>query len=107
MSEAGVLDVIVSATDLDSIVVVVGDLDAESVPILREQVDRCAGGSVVLDLAGLTFIDSSGVRELLTLRREVCAAGGTLLVRSLSDRARTVMAMLGLLPLFEPLPHLR
>ncbi len=107
MADAGVLDVVVAPTDLDTVVVVRGDLDAVSAPGLRTRVEPYVADTMVLDLSGITFIDSSGVRELLTLRRNVSASGGSLAVRALSERARSVMALLGLLPLFEPLPHLR
>ena len=45
-----------------------GELDvAETDTLLAGVGDIAAGGDVVLDLAGLAFIDSSGVRALIVL----------------------------------------
>jgi anti-anti-sigma factor len=41
-----------------------------------------AGASVELDLAGVTFIDSSGLTALLRLADSVEAAGGTTVIRN-------------------------
>ena len=49
-------------------IVVSGELDLATAPLLREQTDRQLADHaefVVLDLADVAFIDSSGLRELL------------------------------------------
>lgn len=56
-----------------SVLMLTGELDIDSVGKLREQAqDRLAAGryrALTLDLAGLTFIDSSGLGLLLEIRR--------------------------------------
>lgn len=46
---------------------VVGELDLASAPVLEERLGRLVPGllSVVLDLSGLEFIDSTGIRVLI------------------------------------------
>ena len=61
-----------------AVVVPTGELDLATAPALEEALGRAFdGGSVrvVLDLRELEFIDSSGLRTLLTARRQAEAAG--------------------------------
>lgn len=55
-----------------------GDLDIESADVVRGAVDECLGAGVprlVLDLRGLTFIDSSGLRTVIEAARSAAARG--------------------------------
>jgi anti-anti-sigma factor len=49
---------------------IVGDLDMASAPHLRAALAGCDGQAVAVDLAGVTFIDSSGIHALERARRE-------------------------------------
>ena len=66
----------------DADVVVVrqaGELDISSAPTLERQLNELgaiAGSSVVLDLAALTFIDSTGLQCLLRVSRRAAGADG-------------------------------
>lgn len=53
------------------LVTVAGELDIATVPGVREELERCAPvrRAVVLDLRGVTFMDSSAVRMMLEVRR--------------------------------------
>jgi anti-anti-sigma factor len=82
-----------------------GELDLATADLLRERVRTLLGhGSVldtlVLDLAGLEFLDVTGLGALLEARRKLAATGGTLTLR----RPRPmVVRMLTLLNLDEAL----
>ena len=61
-----------------SVVVPTGELDLATAPALEEALSRAFDGDharVVLDLRELEFIDSSGLRTLLTARRQAEDAG--------------------------------
>jgi anti-anti-sigma factor len=62
-----------------AVVVPTGELDLATAPALEAALRRAfhaaAGGRVVLDLRELEFIDSSGLRTLLTARRQAEDAG--------------------------------
>ena len=79
-------------------VAVEGELDISTVGPLRGLIDHLQAQEmpVVLDLAGLTFIDSSGV-ELLW---EACAPGRRVSVTRAHGMPARVLAMTGL-PLAE------
>jgi anti-sigma B factor antagonist len=56
-----------------AVVVPTGELDLATAPALEEALQRAfdgGSGRVVLDLRELEFIDSSGLRTLLTARRQ-------------------------------------
>jgi anti-sigma B factor antagonist len=59
-----------------------GDLDLATVPMLQEHLDRatCSGAVVVIDLAGLGFIDSSGLEVLVRADRQLRASSGQLVL---------------------------
>src|SRR6187200_706831 len=62
-----------------AVVIPTGDLDLATAPALEDALSRSfdgdGGGRVVLDLRELEFIDSSGLRTLLTARRRAEEAG--------------------------------
>ncbi|MCU1590335.1 MAG: anti-sigma factor antagonist [Frankiales bacterium] len=82
-----------------------GELDLATADLLRERVRELLGrGSAVrrlaLDLAGLEFLDVTGLGALLEARRKLTELGGTLTLR----RPRPmVVRMLNLLNLEEAL----
>jgi anti-anti-sigma factor len=51
--------------------------------------------SVVIDATALTFIDSSGLRALLTARDQLHAAGATLHIANLTPSVERVLDMTG------------
>ena len=53
----------------------------------------------VLDLAGLSFMDSSGVAVILRAKRMLSATGAELVVSSPPEQARRVLELAGLSPL--------
>jgi anti-anti-sigma factor len=53
------------------------------------------GGRFVLDLRGLTFIDSSGLRALIMADQRIRGDGGSFIVVRGTDRVNEVMEMTG------------
>ncbi|MBE3069305.1 MAG: STAS domain-containing protein [Planctomycetes bacterium] len=76
-------------------------------PILSEEMAevnallRGAGCDVVLDLADLGLLTSSGISKLLRLRKHMVEMGRRLVLCSLSDRVWGVLLATGLDGLFE------
>lgn len=64
---------------------------------LRVRVARERGGAtVVLDLAGLDFVDASGISVLLSAQRALAARGSSLGLRAPSRMVRKVLRLLDL-----------
>jgi anti-anti-sigma factor len=96
----------VTAADGHAVLAAAGELDIAHTDELTAALHaRLAQGPVRLDLGGLTFMDSSGVRLLDTLMRDVEAQGWTLTMAPELHRAvRRVLELTGMLELlpFEP-----
>jgi anti-sigma B factor antagonist len=81
-----------------------GELDIASAPVLEATVaDLCASGAktVVIDLSGLTFIDSTGLRAILTAQR-ICDSQSCGF--SLVPGAKSIQRLFVLTGLLEHLP---
>jgi anti-sigma B factor antagonist len=85
-----------------------GELDLASAPALRETVARlCAEGTqeIVLDISGLQFIDSTGLRCILAARAACERGGSRMVVEPEPDRiAPQVRRLLQVTGLLERLP---
>jgi anti-anti-sigma factor len=81
-----------------------GELDLAAVPELEDAIAEALTGReplIVLDLADLAFIDSTGLRLLLGLRGAVGERGGRLLLARVSDPVRRLLHITGLVEWFE------
>jgi anti-sigma B factor antagonist len=76
-----------------------GELDIASAPELQTALERLLAGPhdvLVLDLAGLSFLDCAGMRPIRTARRTLEARGGRLLVRHPSPIVERALRLGGL-----------
>ena len=78
MATSDDFDLTIEKLPLDTAVVrIVGELDLAAAPRLQEAFsDAQTATQIVIDLSGCTFIDSSGVRVLADLGRDLSARGG-------------------------------
>lgn len=98
-AEIDQLDIRVDEGDDQAVIYLDGELDPHTAPLLQEELDRLvAKGStkIVLDMSALRFIDSSGLRVVISAHRRVRDAGGHLALRSPSDTARRLLEITGL-----------
>jgi anti-anti-sigma factor len=82
-----------------STVRVVGELDALSAPELRECFISCAHDGqdrVLVELAELDFIDSSGIEALLIGHQRLRAQGGQFLLKEPPPRLSAILEITGL-----------
>ena len=92
-------EVVVDGSDV--YVTVVGEVDLASGTTLRARLDHViatTGGTVVLDLSGVGFIDSSGLRVLVENGRRLAAMNRSLSVHHPSAPTRRVLRITGLGP---------
>ena len=76
-----------------------GELDPHTAPILDEHVNRAldAGATtVILELAALSFIDSSGLRSVIAAHKALGERGGTLVLRSPGPTTQRLLDVTGL-----------
>ena len=75
---------------------VAGEIDAHTAPALADAVADLPAGDVTIDVAGVTFLDSSGLRVLVELAARVRQAGGELVLVSPTAAVRRVVEISGL-----------
>ena len=96
----------------DRIVAARGELDLHTAPQLASALTPAidAGDRVIVDLTGVTFIDSSGVGVLVTALERARPTGTTLVVVAPHPRVRKVFEITGLdglLPVHDSLDDAR
>ncbi len=106
MSEA--LDTTVRYTDKHTAVIVVtGDVDLHTAPVLRaEALTAITRGArhLVLDMAEVDFVDSTGLTTLIVLLHATEKAGGSVRVARVPERLERMVTMTGiaeLLPMHD------
>ena len=81
-----------------------GELDMATAPILEEHLSRSGGNgtiAVVLDLHGVTYVDSSGLRAFLRARDRARHDGHRLIFVGANEQVRRVLALTGTEELLE------
>lgn len=71
-----------------------GEIDAHTAPTLADAI-TAAGSDVRLDLAGVEFVDSSGLRVLIDAHQRLDSSGGSLQLVAVSDPVRRLLEISG------------
>lgn len=91
-----------------TVLVVGGEVDLAAAAALGRVLDRAVGvgAHAVLDCAGITFMDSTGLNLLLHARLKAGQVGAVLGLRAVSDAVARVLELAGVAELFaiEPDP---
>lgn len=93
------IDINISAVDNATLVEVSGRVDSmnanELGVALADEIDR-GGINVVLDLAGVDYMSSAGLREIVSSLKKVKRLNGDLRIAQPSDRVLEIFEMAGL-----------
>jgi anti-sigma B factor antagonist len=82
-----------------STVVVEGEVDVATAPALRDELYRLierGSSTIVVDLAGMDFIDSTGLGVFVGALKRAREGGGAIELRGLQPSARKVFDITGL-----------
>lgn len=84
------------------VVTITGMLDLRAVDQLRTQLAALVNDDVrlVIDLGAVEFLDSSGLRALLSARQDVVDRGGSMALRGQSERVQRILEVTGVQNLF-------
>lgn len=91
-------------TERCAVVSVVGEIDVATVPSFRERLSESLGSglpTLVIDMLGTTFIDSTGLGALIDTKRQAESVGTTLRVVASDPRLLKVFAITGLAESFD------
>lgn len=86
------------------IVDMIGEIDVNAVARIRDtlgDLTKAAAPQIVVNLAGATYIDSSGLGVLMAARREALKGGGRLALCGMTKDVRTVLELTRLNRFFE------
>ena len=72
-----------------------GEIDAHTAPDVAAAIATSAGGRLVIDLSGVEFVDSSGLRVLIDAHQRLQEAGGSLTIDSPSPAVRRLLEISG------------
>lgn len=89
----------VAERDGRTVVSAAGELDAHTAPALEAEVGPVStrpGGSLIVDLSEVSFVDSTGLGVLVTALKHAREAGGTLDLVVAAPRVLKVLALTGL-----------
>ena len=80
-------------------VVITGEIDHHNAVVLREKVDRQIAAlrpeTLIIDLSGVTFMDSSGLGFVMGRYRSMAGIGGEVRIRGAAGRIETILQMSG------------
>ncbi|GAA2435882.1 STAS domain-containing protein [Streptomyces lavendulocolor] len=94
-------------TPTGPVVTVAGDLDHQSAARLRDalrDVPLRPGETLLLDLHGLTFCDSSGISVFIAAHRQAETAQARMALQQVPDTVARVLTVVGLDQVFEIRP---
>ena len=100
----GELTVETARVEGGSVVSVRGELDISSAPAFKQALEGSRASdtcTVVVDLAQLVFIDSTGLRVLLAAKQRAAAGGGDLSIRNARAEVRRLLEIAGVLELLS------
>jgi anti-sigma B factor antagonist len=87
-------------TDNAMVVVVRGDINSSSAPdfgsYLKEAIGHSGNAHIVLDMSGVQYMSSAGLREIVGGLKLAQRAGGNLVIAGLQERLRLVLDISGL-----------
>ena len=69
----------------------------KEVGLLLENADK----TIILDCTNLEYISSSGLRLFLSIRKEVGAKGGNVIIENINENIRKVFMMTGFFNMFD------
>lgn len=98
MTDSGPLSVRAIVDGAVARVTLHGELDLDRAGAVEEELGGLAAkgaSTVVIDASGLTFLDSSGLRALLSAREQLETAGATLELVNISPAVERVLEMTG------------
>lgn len=96
------IEVEVSTRDGVTVVTVAGEIDGGSAPGLQAQILPLLqrDSSLILDLRGVTYMSSAGLRVLLLLYRQAVSRNGRVALAGVAETIKDTMAVTGFLKFF-------
>jgi anti-sigma B factor antagonist len=100
------MEINIQESDGMALVALVGQIDGNTAADIQTSVLETAQGhpQLLLDMSGVSYMSSAGLRLLLQLHRTISENGGRLLLVGLSEELQETMSATGFLDFFEIYP---
>ncbi len=97
------LSIAIETVEQVQIVRLVGDIDGATAPEAQAAILPLAspGCKILLDMSGVTYMSSAGLRLLLVVYRSIKGQGGEVILAGLTDDLKDTMEMTGFLDFFQ------
>jgi anti-sigma B factor antagonist len=108
-ARAGGLDIGTEFDDGHAVVTVDGEIDVYSAMVLREQLAALSAAGhhrIAINLAAMTFCDSTGLGVLVSAAKRAKAAGGGLALVGVRENTLQMLRITGLVKVIPPFSQL-
>jgi anti-sigma B factor antagonist len=85
-----------------TVVEIAGDIDSNTAPQAQERVLPLVqpGSKILLDMSGVEYMSSAGLRMLLSMYRQISRGDGSIVLVGLSEEIKDTMSVTGFLNFF-------
>ena len=102
------MNIDIETVDGVTVVKLTGELDSVVSPVVQQPLLPIAksGGKLVLDMTGVSFVSSAGLRMLLSIYRHVSSSGGRVVLVGVANEIQEILDITGFshyLPLYKTL----
>ena len=96
------MDINIRSVEQVTVVEIIGDIDGKTAPDVQQQILPLVqpGSKILLDMSGVAFMSSAGLRVLLSTYRKVASNNGRIVLVGLSSELRDTMSLTGFLRFF-------
>ncbi len=96
------MDINIRTVDGITQVELIGDIDGSTAPAAQAQILPLAGtnAKILLDMTGVAYMSSAGLRMLLSTYRQLTSKGGKMVLVGLSEDIQDTMSVTGFLKFF-------
>lgn len=97
------LSIDIESVEQVQVVHLAGDIDGATAPDAQAAIVGVAGPDckIVLDMSGVSYMSSAGLRLLLVVYRNISGQGGTVILAGLPEDLKDTMEMTGFLDFFQ------
>jgi anti-sigma B factor antagonist len=97
------MDATVNRVDGATVIALSGDIDGNTAPVAQAKIleQIAPGEGLIVDMTGVQYMSSAGLRMLLSAHRSAAAKNAKVLLVGLSDNLQDTMAATGFLDFFS------
>ncbi len=97
------MDIVVNTLEQATVVAITGDIDGKSAPQIQERITPLVqpGCKIILDLSGVAYMSSAGLRVILSTHRQTVSKQAQLALVGVAPDIQETMAATGFIDFFK------